>query len=147
MRKISSLLFSVLLLAAAGCGSDEPGTIEPPPDSPPPDVAGVWSGTEVVTTRGDDSSCNPDVVDGTRTGDIFTVSQTGAQIGILQHTPCAICQYTGTISGTGAFQATGTSGQVTVRVEGQVTEGHMTATRRPVGANCDRLSEFDLTRD
>ena len=90
---------------------------------------------------------HPDVVDGTRTGNIFTVSQDGVQIGILQHTPCAICQYTGTIAESGAFQATGRSGAVTVRVEGQVTDNQMTATRRPLGADCDRLSEFDLTRD
>ena len=86
-------------------------------------------------------------MDGTRTGDLFTVSQNGVQIGILQHTPCAICQYTGTISDNGAFLATGVSGAVTVRVEGQVTDNHMTATRRPLGVDCDRLSQFDLTRD
>jgi hypothetical protein len=159
MRRTSSLTLPALrrrlvlgvagLLWMFGCDGNGGGSPTPPPDpspDPSPDISGVWSGTETVVTRGG-LECNPDVQDGTRTGDMFNVSQVGAQIVILQLANCLICRFTGTILANGTFRASGTTPPVTIHVEGQVSGNSMTATKFTTGVDCDRLTTYDLTRD
>lgn len=142
MRAIPYLILPALLLAACS-DIEEP---RPPILDPPPDISGLWSGTETVETRGG-SGCAPDTEEGIRTGDIFTVSQDGAQIVIQQHVNCVICRSTGTVFENGTFQATGTVSPATIHVQGQVSGNRMTATKFPTGVDCDRLASYDLTRE
>jgi hypothetical protein len=136
------IVLAILALGAlAGCGGDGNTTL---PDSPP-DIAGFWNGTETVVERGG-TECHEAVQSGTRTGDIFNVTQNGERIVILQLGNCAICRFTGSISANGAFTASGTIPPATLRVEGQVSGKSMTATKRPIGIDCDRTSEYELTR-
>lgn len=134
------------LLWMFGCdGNGGPNPNDPPPD-PLPDISGLWSGTETVETRGG-LGCHPDTEEGTRTGDIFTVSQNGAQIEILQLVNCVICRSTGTVFENGSFQTSGTIAPATIHVQGQVSGNRMTATKSPSGVDCDRVAVYDLTRD
>jgi hypothetical protein len=157
MHRTSSLTFPPLrprlvlgfagLLWMLACDGNGGGATPPdPPPDPSPDISGLWSGTETVATRGG-SDCNPDVQDGTRTGDMFTVSQVRAQIVILQLANCVICRFTGTILANGTFRTSGTTPPATIHVEGLVSGNSMTATKFATGVDCDRLTTYDLTRE
>ena len=139
-RRTPVVLCCAGLLWMFGCGGDDGGST-PPPD-PPPDMAGIWSGTETVTGPG--GSCGSNGA-GTRTGDIFNVTQNGNNIELLQLSNCFVCQFSGTISATGAFDVRGTNPPVTVRLQGQVTGNSLTATKRPIGGDCNLVAEYDLT--
>jgi hypothetical protein len=134
-------VFWLLVLGCGGGGND--GPIIDPPELP--EMAGLWSGTENVIHRSGDG-CHPGIDLGSRSGDIFNVTQTGGQILIQQLVNCVICRFTGTISESGSFQALGTVGPATARVTGQVTGKSMNATKVPLDENCDKVAEYDLTR-
>lgn len=114
------------LLLVFGCGGDGSGS---PPD-PPPNTSGLWTGTETVVDRGG-SECNPGTETGTRTGEMFNVTQD---------------EEAGDVSANGLFQTSGTIAPATIRITGQVTGDNMTAEKRVVGVDCGRIAHYDLTR-
>lgn len=142
-NQLGALCFTALFWLG-GCGDESGNGPTPPPNVP--DIAGLWSGTETVDLRGG-SQCLPAIRNGSRTGEIFRVTQNGQAIVISQFVNCVICQYTGTISADGSFSATGAMEGVTIRLQGQVSGNRMTATRsRPTGVDCDHTATYDLTQ-
>ena len=126
------------LLWTLGCGGDNG-----PGPSSAPDIAGTWAGTEITEIR---SGCTG-LLPGTRTGDIFDITQDGTRLAILHLGNCFHCRFSGMIDGDGAFSASASvEGGGSVRITGQVTENRMTARRIPVGLeDCSGSSEYDLT--